>query len=452
MIDVNDLKRKIAMYAVDAYKSYFTNETPLDDSIAKIAFDNDLSQKSIKRVCETTNHLVQDALMKEASLNKKDKSFFFKLADYDKVMKNIDNLRGNVKSASLRKAKEYSRNVLDNDIVNAMAAANVMNLFKDRQKTATLDEIFAPENTESYREMLLDILNINLDSVTEKIASIAEAKRNLAQVIHENIEQVFPIVRSTMLNDDATFTDVLKVASARLTNQELFQAVFQNVKEELIKVGTVVDKKYIAEPLATKDHYGRKYKAPIGVVNGDHKLVMILDTINNLGEQYGSLATQDEKLYQAKDAITREIHDVTKTDDVRKFVERFYRKDLAREVKEALRIGKREECLCPMARSTHTTRISKLADGEVDANGGAGAAAGGKPGMFGYKDGILNIGNVRIDTGKVTEGIKGIQKQINQGQALKRTYDKVKGGIGAFQDGFNQVEKTNINDTTTQNN
>lgn len=89
----NDGLKKLAALSV----ATFNNEgIPLNDSLTKIALDNEMNSDQVKRMVETTNQL---AYLSELD-NSGDRTFEFNVANYDDIMDGIIPASGMDKSAS----------------------------------------------------------------------------------------------------------------------------------------------------------------------------------------------------------------------------------------------------------------------------------------------------------------------------------------------------------------
>lgn len=99
MIITPDGLKKMAATNVAELKS----GTPLNQSITKMAMDNELNSDQVKRLVETTNQM---AYLSELD-GKDDRTFEFPVADYDEVMDGLVNADG------IQKAASHSTNPLD---------------------------------------------------------------------------------------------------------------------------------------------------------------------------------------------------------------------------------------------------------------------------------------------------------------------------------------------------
>ena len=73
---------EVEYFSKKAALNYIENGTPLNESIKKIAQENDLNDEYTKRVCEGANHQVSSHLFKESN----DKNFEFPLADWEQIL------------------------------------------------------------------------------------------------------------------------------------------------------------------------------------------------------------------------------------------------------------------------------------------------------------------------------------------------------------------------------
>lgn len=73
---------KVDYFSKKAAKDYIYGKIPLNESIQKIASENNLGDEFVKRVCEQANHVVSSHMFE----SNQDKNFEFPLADWDQII------------------------------------------------------------------------------------------------------------------------------------------------------------------------------------------------------------------------------------------------------------------------------------------------------------------------------------------------------------------------------
>ncbi len=86
----------IEYFAKKASDNYFSNKVPLNESIKKFASDNGFNTEQTKRICEASNHNVNQHLFN----TQEDKNIYFDIADASQITS-----EDSIKTASVN---EYS--------------------------------------------------------------------------------------------------------------------------------------------------------------------------------------------------------------------------------------------------------------------------------------------------------------------------------------------------------
>lgn len=346
-LDKDSLKREIANYSVQAYKQFMDKSASLNDSIADIVVDNEIQEPAIiSRIVETTNHLVQATLMKEARANGDDRSFVFDLADASIISGKINTKKADLnKSAAFNKAANVD--IFDRTI-DIASRVNVLNLLKtDTEKTASSED-FAPLPHELVKMKKIiheDMLN-DLRLVKKASADMESDLSMLSDQISEKIGELKKYVESAMYNEGLTFSEMYKAASAITRNTMMNDKIFNYIRSDLIKEGSVVSKSLISDNLKSKDHNGRGYDGKIITINGHHQLAIIMDNLNEYYDSHDSIRGSQADMHVAKDAIIKEIHDLTTNDQVQTYLDRFYRKNISANAKKYQDYARNREDMC----------------------------------------------------------------------------------------------------------
>lgn len=150
--------KEMAAHNVAAYKA---NGTSLNDSITKVAMDNELNSDQVKRLVETTNQM---AYLSELE-GQDDRTFEFDVANYDDIMDGI------ISDPTLEKtASEYTGNPID--LVSA-AFSNPMEKVAT-EKEATMEKWGKPDKLKALKKVasherrrLDDLVNSEHDSLVK---------------------------------------------------------------------------------------------------------------------------------------------------------------------------------------------------------------------------------------------------------------------------------------------
>lgn len=128
--------KEMAAANVAAYKS---SDTPLNDSITKVAMDNEMNSDQVKRLVETTNQM---AYLSELD-GQDDRTFEFNVANYDDIMDSI------ISDPSLEKsASKTSTNPMD------LVTSSFSSMEKvATEKEATLEKWGKPQKLQALKKV-----------------------------------------------------------------------------------------------------------------------------------------------------------------------------------------------------------------------------------------------------------------------------------------------------------
>ena len=293
-------KYQYELFAREAARDYLSRDISLNQSIEKIANDNELTSKQIERVCEIANKEVYLHLYKKGNAGEKtstsesyDKYVTFDLADATKILSSMN------KEASIAVSNptdyfaniphEFQKDIADIDIrVPAM------------EKTA------APNQNAAY-----DLLN-KLESAGQMLnGKFAVSEMKLAA----SKEKFYTTVRTSLLNKEATLKALHKMARSFCKTKvasvdEAFKDILttmQNRDQDLfIKVASAVD-----EDLISSDLDELVPDTGVQIINGRHPVFYELNTIipqyedtHNLRER---LVIYDHHVKYLKNRIFSEV-------------------------------------------------------------------------------------------------------------------------------------------------
>jgi hypothetical protein len=250
---------KLADLAKIASERYLSEGKPLKEVVAALAEEHELSPMQIRRVAEFANHETNLALLKRSE----DKNYTFDLADPDQIIQEVQS--GTVKTAS----------------VTEMDLLSVLDIFRPSQDmTKVAEEIEgvrndAPWNKEACErqvEMLLE------DLLRETVSLKKEGEARGFQIRAEMevcFEKIAGMAREHLQQNRGKLSDLLKFAcSYDPESSEVWKALFGGLKDELMKLGSPVDARLIADDLEIPD-------GTLEIVNGEHTLAIQLDTLKN---------------------------------------------------------------------------------------------------------------------------------------------------------------------------
>lgn len=248
-MDFNPIR--FADYARTAASDFVEKNVPLNESIAKLAEKSNLTPVQIQRVVELANLDVNDRMFKVAE----EKTFTFPLATLEGVQGILHKPEPTVKAAS---------------VLEALFPSAVAKREATTEKVASfLATVSEPVPMEKRAEAAFSELR---SEVSKRISAAAVKTAEALRDLDECYGGILDKAREYVLLEKNHLGDMFKFACiARPKSAELWKGLFENVKEDLLKVAHPVDKKLIDEKLEMPG-------APVEVINGRHALLIDLDT------------------------------------------------------------------------------------------------------------------------------------------------------------------------------
>lgn len=248
----------LASRATDAF---VTTGVDLNEAIAKLASDRDLSPVQIQRVVELTNHETHERLRKTAE----DKTFTFPLASVDEVLGHLRPGTGHQKVASLR-------------VQNSMRSY----IGRESANTAVMEKAAEAVESHPFRAQ------IRVKTAAQHMQKIAgwlrthrtqiESRRTgLHEDIREELAKLAQLAKNHIANG-GRFSDLHKLAcNYDRDSGRMWDVLFGRVRDSLMKTAS-------ASPMVAalkRDKLSPSDEVPVEVINGGHKLLIGLDTLKN---------------------------------------------------------------------------------------------------------------------------------------------------------------------------
>ena len=331
-MDLNPLK--FADFAKQASKKFVEEAIPLNKSIAKIAEENNMSPMQIQRVVEMANSDTNQRLYKTAG----DKTFTFDLASLDGVRATINPGTTMAKTAQVMDVMFPSRAEK-----TAKIAQEIEKVAAAPTKAAT-DPLIEKRACLAFESLIAEgrkrVARLELDKLA------FEMEKDAAFTAMKDMAKDFVVLERGKLSNMYKFA-----CMAHPESRELWQQVFTDMRQDLMKLGHPVDKALIDEKFGD-------FETPTETINGRHAMLVLLDTfkdkIGKIDRTSGKLALYND----APDPVPMELISITNNEDVRKV--------LAEEV----------EKLASIAANLDDDELLKAAAGPVSkAIGGAGSWA-----------------------------------------------------------------------------
>lgn len=244
-------------FAGRAADSYLTDGTSLDASIAKIAAEKDLSRLQIQRVVELANHELNERLLKTAG----DRTFRFAVASVDGVLGQLVQ-----KTASGPSEIEIRR-----------AARSFVGV--DAEPTVKLADL--TEHPDVARQRV-----VRAAQSAEKIAgwvrthrtAFAAEQAGLHETLRVGLDKLGQVVKEHVARN-GTLVDLHKYAcvydpSAR----RMWDVVFATVQDQIVKEARLTP---LGARIANERLPKSAFQPGVTVINGNHKLLIHLDTLRN---------------------------------------------------------------------------------------------------------------------------------------------------------------------------
>ena len=248
-MDFNPIR--FADYARTAASDFVEKNLPLNESIAKLAEKANLTPVQIQRVVELANLDVNDRMFKVAT----EKTFTFPLATLEGVQGILHKPEPTVKTAAVFEAM-FPSAVAKREATTEKVASFLATVSESIPMEKRAEAAFSELKGEASKRLSAAMLKT------------AEALRDLDKCYDGILDKA----REYVLLEKNRLGDMFKFACiARPQSVGLWKNLFEDVKDDLLKVAHPVDKKLIDEKLEMPG-------APVEVINGRHALLIDLDT------------------------------------------------------------------------------------------------------------------------------------------------------------------------------
>lgn len=289
-----------------ASNAFLQGGVPLNDAIAKIAGDKDLSRVQIQRVVELANHETNEQLMKKAE----DKTFRFDVASVDGVLSRLGvapkadsvempkvagfQVRAAMKAyhdkaADLETVKKYAELATDHDSVKQL---RVKNAYNDMIKIAA-------RIANERRDIMVKQAGLEVQ--------IRESMLDLTQFAKNNVA------------NGRSIGELHKFACCYdRENGPMWDVVFKSVKDGIVKVAKAGDGRTDATvaPLAKREPDPDHRKVMYEVVTGNQNLAIGLDTLKNKISEEDRLSKRLRLMDTLGPAVVCCIKQIKTSDDV----------------------------------------------------------------------------------------------------------------------------------------
>lgn len=282
-----------------ASTAYLENGTELDSEIAKLASANDLSRLQIQRVVELANHQTNAAMYKQAG--SEERTFTFKVASVDGVLVRLNGSPETEKVAehriveAVRSIIGKTRQPVDFDkVASQMASTDTRGMEARRNRTLANLQKIAGWIEVHERDIKASRVG-NYEAIRLTMGKLAELAKN--HVSH-----------------GAKFSDLYKVAcNYDRDSEKIWKAVFGQVRDGLMKLGSPVAER-VGRDNIPKD-------VPYEVINGNHALLIGLDTLKNKISEEDRLAQRVRLMDTHGPAVVESIKHIRNSADVRKLLD-----------------------------------------------------------------------------------------------------------------------------------
>lgn len=260
----------LAKIASDAYLA--KKSTPLNTSLKKIAESEELAPHQIEYVAGQANQMVW------AQLYKKDKSaaYDFPIADPNEVVSELQ-----TKEASVVSTADLDYAAAPSDMVKVARDMSVMGEFST-EITANNGRRELRATLESRMQKLAQLR----ERISDEICAIeSKLETNVANFVRE----ARTLVMQTPFSDrDSAFDKIAEFVRGSTKDVEIGRTLMRKLSEESVRSGLVkkaglrAPEEYISETL------------PARIVNGNHTLYIMIDTIGTLRQEALELARRRE--------------------------------------------------------------------------------------------------------------------------------------------------------------
>jgi len=293
-MDLNPLK--FADFAKQAALAYVEKGTPLNKAIAKLAEENNLSPMQIQRVVELANSETNQKLYKTAG----DKTFTFALATLEGVRSEISPVVKTVKTAQVL------------DVLFPSARPRIDKVAGEVEKLASGPMKAAADPLMEKRAFMA--LESLMGEIRKRAAKLELDKLALEIEKDAAFNDIKDMAKEYVMLLNGKMSDMYKFACiARPDDKALWQQLFSDIRQDLMKLGHPVDRALVDEKFGD-------FETPTEVINGRHAMLILLDTFKNkigrIDQAGGKLAIYND----APDPVPQEIISIINNDDVRKII------------------------------------------------------------------------------------------------------------------------------------
>lgn len=283
-----------------AAQEYISGGVPLDVSIAKIAEQKDLSRIQIQRVVELANHEANDRLMKVAE----DKTFKFAVASVDGVLSNLS------VGGEQTKVSEFSLRRSVKSIIGTDNSPDQLS------KLASMVSE-APEIAETRVKHAVQ----SLEKVANWLVAFKHKELSKQAGLHEDIRREL-VSLSQFIKDHAanggTASELHKFACLYdSSNGRMWDVVFNEAKDHLVKEAK---SSRLGYTLANEKIPASSTIKGTTVINGNHRLVIHLDTLKHKISAEDACAKRIKLLDTFGPAVVKRIQEFKGSADVQKHV------------------------------------------------------------------------------------------------------------------------------------
>lgn len=296
---MSDATAEFMALANRAADDHVRGGTPLDSAIAKIAEEKELSRVQIQRVVEFANHETNERLRKQAE----DKTFRFDLASVDGVMGHLDSGDGHRKVAAFRVSsamagyagREGMQEHLDK-LAESAYEHPIMAQIRVRKALDAMEKVAARINL-YHRRISARQAGLH-ESIRDELGKLAAYARN-----HVSAGNRFSDLHKLACNYDRK-------------NGRTWDVVFGRVRDGLLKTAS-------ASPMVAalrRDSLTPSDEIPVEVVNGNHKLLIGLDTLRNKISEEDRCAKRIRLMDTLGPAVVEYVKSLRSSSDVAKHV------------------------------------------------------------------------------------------------------------------------------------
>lgn len=289
---------------------YFTDDVPLEESISKIASNNNLNPEQVKRVCESANKSTMIQIFKSDSDNcctfkvASAKSIISKLSKYDDPVGKISDdycsappccIMSDVKLAELC---DYSDSP-DIDICKLRGENAILTkqaqILEAELVQATDNSFCGHVKYAGSWDVLYDILKRNIMKGVHSFQDFFEVARAAIPGALDTVKSVFSGIKEKMRLDPAIPRNALQ---DMLSGSALF------------KSASPVEDKYISKALGSLNG-----KVPMRIINGAHPVIVQLKVIIDAKKNIRDSDMLAGEIRNKLSVVTKKLEDVNKKGD-----------------------------------------------------------------------------------------------------------------------------------------